>query len=155
MLLHLKIFASVVKILEEQALILKKGTIVDSTLIAAPSSTKNQKKKRDPEAHSTKKGNQWHFGYKGHIGVDEESGLVHHVKVTSANEADVTAVPDLLYGEEDRVGGDSGYLGADKRNDAVKKKQSRQKDQIQYQSQTFISEKTLPKRAILCKEKGT
>ena len=60
-----KIFASVVKILEERALILKKGTIVDSTLIAAPSSTKNQKKKRDPEAHSTKKGNQWHFGYKG------------------------------------------------------------------------------------------
>lgn len=122
-----KIFASVVKILEERALILKKGTIVDSTLIAAPSSTKNQKKKRDPEAHSTKKGNQWHFGYKGHIGVDEESGLVHHVKVTSANEADVTAVPDLLYGEEDRVGGDSGYLGADKRKDAVKKNKAGKK----------------------------
>ena len=104
------------KILEKRKLILKKGTIVDSTLIAAPSSTKNREKKRDPEAHSTKKGNQWHFGYKGHIGVDEESGLVHHVKVTSANEADVTAVPDLLYGEEDRVGGDSGYLGADKRD---------------------------------------
>jgi transposase DDE domain len=116
-----------VKILEKRKLILKKGTIVDSTLIAAPSSTKNREKKRDPEAHSTKKGNQWHFGYKGHIGVDEESGLVHHVKVTSANEADVTAVPDLLYGEEDRVGGDSGYLGADKRKDAVKKNKAGKK----------------------------
>ena len=122
-----KIFAEVVKILEERGLILKKGTIVDSTLIAAPSSTKNRKKKRDPEAHSTKKGNQWHFGYKGHIGVDEESGLVHHVKVTPANEADVTAVPDLLYGEEDRVGGDSGYLGADKRDDAVKRNKAGKK----------------------------
>ena len=122
-----KIFASVVKILEERGLILKKGTIVDSTLIAAPSSTKNREKKRDPEAHSTKKGNQWHFGYKGHIGVDEESGLVHHVKVTPANDADVTAVPDLLYGEEDRVGGDSGYLGADKRDNAVKKNKAGKK----------------------------
>ena len=106
---------------------MKKGTIVDSTLIAAPSSTKNRKKKRDPEAHSTKKGKQWHFGYKGHIGVDEESGLVHHVKVTPANDADVTAVPDLLHGEEDRVGGDSGYLGADKRDDAVKKNKAGKK----------------------------
>ena len=122
-----KIFAEVVKILEKRKLILKKGTIVDSTLIAAPSSTKNREKKRDPEAHSTKKGKQWHFGYKGHIGVDEESGLVHHVKVTPANDADVTAVPDLLYGEEDRVGGDSGYLGADKRDDAVKKNKAGKK----------------------------
>ena len=92
-----------------------------------PSSTRNQKKKRDPEAHSTKKGNQWHFGYKEHIGVDEESGLVYHVKVTSANTADVTAVPDLLYGEADRVGEDSGYIGADKRDDAVKKNKSGKK----------------------------
>ena len=91
-----KIFAEVVKILEERGLILKKGTIVDSTLIAAPSSTKNRKKKRDPEAHSTKKGNQWHFGYKGHIGVDEESGLVHHVKVTPANEADISAQTNVM-----------------------------------------------------------
>ena len=114
-----KIFAKVVTILEERKLILKKGTIVDSTLIAAPSSTKNREKKRDPDAHSVKKGNQWYFGYKGHIGVDEETGLVHHVKVTSAHEADVTAVPDLIYGEEDRVDGDAGYTGAEKREEAI------------------------------------
>ena len=116
-----KIFATVVKVLEEQGLILKKGTIVDSTLIAAPSSTKNHEKKRDPEAHSTKKGDQ------RRIGVDKESGLVHHVKLTSANTADVTAVPNLLYGEENRVGGDSGYLVADKRDDAVKKNKAGKK----------------------------
>ena len=75
-----KIFAAVVKILMERKLILKKGTIVDSTFIESPSSTKNREKKRDPEAHSAKKGNTWHFGYKAHIGVDEESGLVHTVK---------------------------------------------------------------------------
>lgn len=75
-----------------RGLLLKKGTIVDSTLIAAPSSTKNREKKRDPEAHSVKKGNSWHFGYKAHIGVDKDSGLVHTVKVTSANIHDVTMV---------------------------------------------------------------
>ena len=122
-----RIFAKVVSILEERKLILKKGTIVDSTLIAAPSSTKNREKKRDPEAHSVKKGNQWYFGYKGHIGVDEETGLVHHVKVTSAHEADVIAVPDLIYGEEDRVDGDAGYTGADKRSEAITRNKSGKK----------------------------
>ena len=122
-----RIFAKVVTILEERKLILKKGTIVDSTLIAAPSSTKNREKKRDPEAHSVKKGNQWYFGYKGHIGVDEETGLVHHVKVTSAHEADVIAVPDLIYGEEDRVDGDAGYTGADKRSEAITRNKSGKK----------------------------
>jgi IS5 family transposase len=116
-----KMFAQVVALLQEQGLILKKGTIVDSTIIAAPSSTKNREKKRDPEAHQTKKGNTWHFGYKAHIGVDKESGLVHHVEVTAANEHDVTVVPKLLTGEEECVYGDSGYLGAEKREDAVKK----------------------------------
>ena len=79
------IFETVVNLLLQKGLILKKGTIVDSTFIEAPSSTKNEKKKRDPEAHSTKKGNTWHFGYKMHIGVDRDTGLVHHVKTTSAN----------------------------------------------------------------------
>ena len=114
-----KLFAQVVYLLQERGLLLKKGTIVDSTLIAAPSSTKNREKKRDPEAHSVKKGNSWHFGYKAHIGVDKDSGLVHTVKVTSANIHDVTMVPELLTGDEDSVYGDSGYLGAEKREDAV------------------------------------
>lgn len=72
-----QLFAQVVKLLEQKGLLLKKGTIVDSTIIAAPSSTKNQEKQRDPDAHQVKKGNEWHFGYKAHIGVDKNSGLVH------------------------------------------------------------------------------
>ena len=116
-----KIFAEVVRILTEKKLILKRGTIVDSTFIESPSSTKNKEKKRDPEACSGKKGNTWHFGYKAHIGVDEKSGLVHTVKATPANEHDVTVVHELLNGEEERVYGDSGYIGAKKRPEAVKK----------------------------------
>lgn len=116
-----KIFAKVVKILTKRKLILKKGTIVDSTFIDAPSSTKNQEKKRDPEARSGKKGNTWHFGYKAHIGVDKKTGLVHHLKVTAANEHDVTIVPELLTGKEKTVYGDSGYLGAEKRPEAILK----------------------------------
>ena len=73
-----KLFAQVVTLLEQRGLILKKGTIVDSTFIEAPSSTKNKKKERDSDAHSAKKGNVWHFGYKAHIGVDSDSGLVIH-----------------------------------------------------------------------------
>lgn len=117
--LQVKFFEHVVKLLTERGLMLKKGTIVDSTIIAAPSSTKNREKKRDPEAHQTKKGNTWHFGYKAHIGVDKDSGLVHHLETTAANVHDVTMTPTLLHGEEKTVNGDSGYLGADKREDAV------------------------------------
>ena len=102
-------------------MILKKGTIVDSTIISAPSSTKNKEKQRDPDAHQVKKGNTWHFGYKAHIGVDKDSGIVHTVKVTAANQNDVSMTSELLTGEETVVYGDSGYLGADKREDAVKK----------------------------------
>ena len=108
-----KLFAHVVTLLTERGLILKKGTIVDSSIIAAPSSTKNREKKRDPDAHQTKKGNTWYFGYKAHIGVDKTSGLVHHVEATAANVHDVTVVPKLLYGEEESVYGDSGYLGTE------------------------------------------
>ena len=96
---------------------LKAGTIVDATIIAAPSSTKNKEGKRDPEMHQAKKGNQWHFGMKAHIGVDEYSGLVHHVECTAANVGDVTQVHKLLHGKEDTVCGDSGYTGADKREE--------------------------------------
>lgn len=116
-----KIFEKVVKILTERNLILKKGTIVDSTFIDAPSSTKNKEKKRDPEARSGKKGNTWHFGYKAHIGADEENGLVHKIKTTPANESDVTVMSELIHGEEERVYGDSGYIGAKKRPEAIKK----------------------------------
>ena len=116
-----KLFAQVVNLLMERGLILKRGTIVDSTFIEAPSSTKNEKKERDPDAHSAKKGNVWHFGYKAHIGVDKDSGLLHTIKTTSANEHDVTVTSDLLTGEEEQVYGDSGYLGADKRPEAKKK----------------------------------
>ncbi len=114
-----KLFEQVVQLLSDKGLILKKGTIVDSTIIAAPSSTKNQDRKRDPDAHQVKKRNVWHFGYKAHIGVDKEIGLTHHVEVTSANVHDVTQVPKLLTGEETQVYGDSGYLGAEKREDAI------------------------------------
>jgi len=121
------IFETVVDLLLKRGLLLKKGTIVDSTFIEAPSSTKNKEKKRDPEAHSTKKGNTWHFGYKMHIGVDRDSGLVHHVKTTSANEHDVTATSELMHGEEETLNGDSGYIGADKRPKAIKKNKNGKK----------------------------
>ncbi len=114
-----KLFAQVVEMLREKGLILKKGTIVDSTIISAPSSTKNVDKKRDPEAHSVKKGNQWFFGYKAHVGVDKDSGLVHTIRVTGANVHDVTMTSELLTGEENEIYGDSGYIGADKREEAV------------------------------------
>ena len=97
----------------------RSNTIVDSTLIAAPSSTNNLDKKRNPDARQTKKGNTWHFGCKAHIGVDKISGLVQHVKGTAANVHDVTVVPKLLYGEEVSVHGDSRYLGAHKHEDAI------------------------------------
>lgn len=122
-----RLFAQVVSLLAEQKLILKKGTIVDSTLIASPSSTKNKERQRDPEAHSTKKGNTWHFGYKAHIGVDRDTGLVHHVEVTSANVHDVTMTWKLMTGQESVVYGDSGYLGAEKREDAIVRNEQNKK----------------------------
>ena len=103
--------------LSRKGLSLRIGTIVDATIIAAPSSTKNQAGARDPEMHQTKKGNQWHFGMKAHIGVDADSGLVHHVTCTAANEADVTQAHKLLHGKEATIHGDSGYTGADKRDE--------------------------------------
>ena len=103
--------------LSRKGLSLRSGTIVDATIIAAPSSTKHRDGERDPEMHQTKKGNQWHFGMKAHIGVDEDSGLVHHVECTAANVADVTQVHTLLHGQEETICGDSGYTGADKRDE--------------------------------------
>ena len=113
-----------------------------------PSSTKNQKKERDPEAHSAKKGNTWHFGYKAHIGVDRESGLVHHVDTTAANDHDVTAVSRLMHGEEDTVHGDSGYVGAQKRPEAIIRNKKRKEDQISHLQETFYNSKVIQKRSV-------
>jgi IS5 family transposase len=104
--------------LAEQGLMLKTGTVVDATIIAAPSSTKNKDGERDPEMHQTKKGNQWHFGMKAHIGVDAESGLVHTVIGSAANVNDVTQAGALLHGQETVAFGDAGYRGVDKRPEA-------------------------------------
>lgn len=113
------LFEQVVKLLEEKGLLLRKGTIVDSTLIAAPSSTKNQERQRDPEAHQVKKGNEWHFGYKAHVGVDKGSGLVHSLEATAAHVSDISQANKLVTGEEETVHGDSAYLGMNKREDSV------------------------------------
>ena len=110
--------ATVNDLLSSQGLLLKEGSAVDATLIAAPSSTKNKESKRDPEMHSSKKGNQWYFGMKAHIGVDAASGLVHTVRGTAGHVADVTEGNSLLHGEEAVVFADAGYQGADKRPDA-------------------------------------
>lgn len=122
-----KLFKQVVELLTKRGLILKKGTIVDSTIISAPSSTKNASRQRDSEAHQTKKGNMYYFGFKAHIGVDDSSGLVHTVKVTPANKHDVTMTAELMHGDEERLYGDSGYLGADKRENAILKNRSGKK----------------------------
>ena len=109
------ILATVNAHLSDQGLLLRQGTIVDATIIHAPSSTKNESKARDPEMHSTRKGNQWYFGMKAHIGVDVESGFVHTVTGTAANVADVVEVDKLLHGKEKTVYADAGYTGAEKR----------------------------------------
>ena len=101
--------------LEERGLLMRQGTIVDATIIAAPPSTKNKSKSRDPEMHQTKKGNQWHFGMKAPIGVDVASGVVHTVVGTAANEADINQMAAVLHGRESAVFADAGYNGADKR----------------------------------------
>ena len=103
--------------LAKAGLILKEGTMVDATLIAAPSSTKNKGGERDPEMHQVKKGNQWHFGMKAHIGADADSGLVHTVVGTAANVNDVTQAHALLHGEETDVFADAGYVGVAKREE--------------------------------------
>jgi IS5 family transposase len=109
------LFAEVLAMLEERGLLMRQGTIVDATIIAAPPSTKNKQKCRDPEMHQTKKGNQWYFGMKAHIGVDVASGVVHTVVGTAANEADITQMAAVLHGAEEDVFADAGYTGADKR----------------------------------------
>ena len=113
-----EILKTVNDLLRSKGLMLKAGTVVDATLIAAPSSTKNSTGERDPEMHQSKKGNQWYFGMKAHIGVDAESGYVHTVRCTSGNVNDVVEANALLHGDETEAFGDAGYQGVEKRDDA-------------------------------------
>ncbi len=101
--------------LARKGMMVKRGTMVDATIIAAPSSTKNSSGKRDPEMHQTKKGNNWYFGMKAHIGADTDSGRVHTLVMTPANESDVEQVDQLLHGKEKTVHADAGYTGAEQR----------------------------------------
>ena len=112
-----QIFEVVKAHLKANGMAMKQGTIIDATLIAAPSSTKNEKGERDPEMHQTKKGNQWYFGMKVHIGVDKDTGLIHSVETTAANVHDLTPAADLLHGEETVVYADAGYQGIEKRTE--------------------------------------
>ncbi len=110
-----KLFEAINQHLADNDLMLKEGTIVDASIIAAPTSTKNRDKARDPEMHQTKKGNEWHFGMKMHIGVDESYGIVHSFTTTAANVHDITETARLLHGEEESVWADAGYQGVAKR----------------------------------------
>ena len=110
-----QIFETVKAHLKERGMAMKQGTIIDATLIAAPSSTKNKAGERDPEMHQTKKGNQWYFGMKIHAGVDKDSGLIHSIVTTAANVHDLTPAAELLHGEEEVVYADAGYQGIGKR----------------------------------------
>lgn len=112
------IFDSVKNRLDRAGLLMHGGTIVDATIIKAPSSTKNRTKMRDPEMHSTRKGNQWYFGMKEHIGVDAATGYIHTVEATAANVSDVAEAHKLVRDDDHVVYGDSGYLGMAKRPEA-------------------------------------
>ena len=112
-----RIFETINAQLAERGLLLREGAIVDATLIAASPSTKNRAKRRDPEMHQTRKGKQWYFGMKAHVGADAHTGLVHSLKATAANVADVTEAHVLLHGEEQEIFADAGYQGADRRGE--------------------------------------
>jgi IS5 family transposase len=116
-----KIFDTINGHLAAQGLMLREGTIVDATLIAAAPSTKNKDGKRDPEMHQSKKGNNWHFGLKAHIGVDAASGLVHTLIGTAGNVSDVTQAHALLHGGEIAAMGDAGYQGVEKREEILER----------------------------------
>lgn len=120
-----RIFEAVGRVLVERGLRLSKGTIVDATIIAAPSSTKNAQGERDPEMHQTKKGNEWHFGMKAHVGVDSQSKVIHSVVATPANTADCKVLEQLLLGHETRVYGDQAYKS---QGEVIRAKAPRAKD---------------------------
>ena len=120
-----QLFVLITQYLQENGIKISTGTIVDATIIDAPSSTKNREGKRDPEIHQTKKGNQWYFGMKAHIGVDSQTKLIHSVAVTAANVHDSQVLGDLLHGEETRVWGDSAYAG---QGDVIRQQAPKAKD---------------------------
>ena len=105
------LLATVNRVLEERGLLLRRGTAVDATIVAAPSSTKNKDQERDPEMHQTAKGKQWYFGMKAHVAVDSRTKLIHTILASAANVSDTLALPHLLHGKETRVYGDQGYQG--------------------------------------------
>src|SRR5690348_5326015 len=119
-----QLFARIREYLAKHGLQVSRGTIVDATIISAPSSTKNRQKARDPEMHQTKKGNQWYFGMKAHIGVDVASGVVHALTGTAANEADINQMAAVLHGAEEMVVADAGYTGAEKRSEHAEREVS-------------------------------
>ena len=137
------LFAKVGELLLANGMKLSGGTIVDATLIAAPPSTKNQEQSRDPEMHQSKKGNQWYFGMKLHIGVDSQSGLVHSASVSAGNVHDSQELPNLLHGEETRLYGDSAYRG--------EKQRERLKD-IAPQAKDFTNKRAHKNRKLLSRE---
>ena len=116
-----KMFDAIKCALKYNGYMMTEGTIVDASIIAAPTSTKNETKTRDPEMKSTKKGNNYYFGMKGHIGVDSDSGFIHTVETTAANEADITVAHKLLHGDEDFMYGDAAYIGTEKRDEFADK----------------------------------
>lgn len=117
-----EIFVTVNKHLADHGLLLKEGSILDATIIAAPSSTKNEDGERDSEMHQSKKGNQWYFGMKMHIGVDDTFGVIHSIETTSANVHDIVVADKILHGKEERVWTDAGYTGIEKREEHEKRK---------------------------------
>ena len=134
-----KLLSSVNEHLRRNGIKISNGTIVDATIISAPSSTKNKDEKRDPEMHQTAKGNQWYFGMKAHLGVDSKTKLIHTILASAANVPDVDALPYLLHGRETRVWGDQGYQG---RTAVIHKSAPNAKDftNRRYRRNSFINE---------------
>ena len=131
-----RLFYLVNQYLKENGLKVSRGTIVDASIINAPSSTKNKKKQRDPEMHQTRKGNQWYFGMKAHIGVDSKTKLIHSVVATPANVHDSAILGDLLHGDESRVWGDSAYAG---QGDVIADHAPRAKDFTNKKGSRYVS----------------
>jgi len=140
------LFAKVGELLQANGMKLSGGTIVDATLIAAPPSTKNEDKSRDPEMHQSRKGNQWHFGMKLHIGVDSASGLVHSASVTAGNVHDSNELPNLLHGRENRLYGDSAYRG---------ERQKKQVKEVAPKARDFTNRRTYSHRPLTEADKAT
>lgn len=136
--LTVQLFEGINAHLSERGLLLRQGTMVDATLINAPSSTKNKDHARDPEMHSTKKGNEWYFGMKAHIGADAESGAVHSLHTTAANDSDVAHTHELLHGQETHVFADAGYTGVAQREEII---QAQAQGQIRQDVQWVVAQR--------------